>query len=44
MANAMTAVKPPAHARPPALLFALLCGYAVAALAAGAWALTRRDA
>ena len=44
MANSMTAVKPLAHALPPALLFALLCGYAVAALAAGAWALTRRDA
>jgi ABC-2 type transport system permease protein len=44
MANSMTAVKPLAHALPPALLFALLCVYAVAALAAGAWALTRRDA
>jgi len=44
MANAMTAVKPLAHAAPAALLFALLCAYALAALAAGAWTLTRRDA
>jgi hypothetical protein len=44
MANTMTAVKPLAHALPPGLTFALLCAYAVAALAAGAWALTRRDA
>ena len=44
MANAMTAVKPPAHALPPGLTFGLLCAYAIAALAAGAWALTRRDA
>jgi ABC-2 type transport system permease protein len=44
MANAMTAVKPLAHALSPWLLFALLCLYAVLALAAGAWSLTRRDA
>lgn len=44
MANAMTAVKPLAHALPAAAIFALLCLYAAAALAAGAWALTRRDA
>jgi hypothetical protein len=25
------------------VIFALLCGYAVAALVVGAWALTRRD-
>jgi ABC-2 type transport system permease protein len=44
MANTMTAVKPFPHTLPPALLFALLCGYALVALAAGAWALTSRDA
>jgi hypothetical protein len=44
MANAMTAVKPLAHALPAGLIFGLLCGYALAALAAGSWALTRRDA
>jgi len=44
MANAMTAVKPLAHALPPWLLLALLCSYAAAALTAGAWSLTRRDA
>jgi ABC-2 type transport system permease protein len=44
MANAMTAVKPLAHTAPAGLLFALLCAYALATLAAGAWALTRRDA
>jgi len=44
MANSMTAVKPLAHTLPPGLIFALLCGYAAAALAAGAWALSRRDA
>jgi ABC-2 type transport system permease protein len=44
MANAMTAVKPLVHTLPPGLLFALLCLYALAALAAGAYALTRRDA
>lgn len=44
MANAMTAVKPLAHALSPWLLLALLCGYAAAALTAGAWSLTRRDA
>jgi ABC-2 type transport system permease protein len=43
MANAMTAVKPLAHALSPWLIFALLCAYAAAALAAGAWALTARD-
>jgi hypothetical protein len=44
MANAMTAVKPLAHTLSPWLIFGLLCLYALAALAAGAWALTRRDA
>jgi hypothetical protein len=44
MANAMTAVKPLAHTLSPWLLFALLCLYAAATLAAGAWTLTRRDA
>jgi ABC-2 type transport system permease protein len=44
MANALTAVKPFPHTLPPAVTFGLLCGYAVAALAAGAWALTSRDA
>jgi hypothetical protein len=44
MANTMTAVKPLAHALPPGLTFGLLCAYAIAALAAGAWALTSRDA
>ena len=44
MANSLTAVRPLAHTLPPALTFGLLCAYAVAALAAGAWALTRRDA
>jgi hypothetical protein len=33
-----------AHTLPPGLTFALLCGYALAALAGGAWALSRRDA
>jgi hypothetical protein len=44
MINTLTAVKPVAGAWPPALTFCLLCGYAVAALAVGAWALARRDA
>jgi ABC-2 type transport system permease protein len=43
MANSMTAVKPLAHTLSPWLTFALLCAYAVAALAAGAVALTSRD-
>jgi hypothetical protein len=40
---ALTAVKPVAHMLSPVLTFALLCGYAIVALAAGAWALARRD-
>ena len=43
MANAMTAVKPLAHTLPAGLIFGLLCLYALATLAAGACALTRRD-
>jgi ABC-2 type transport system permease protein len=42
--NSLTAVKPVAHSLSPGVGFALLCGYAVAALAVGGWALTRRDA
>jgi ABC-2 type transport system permease protein len=44
MANSMTAVRPQPHMAPPAVSFGLLCGYAAAALAAGAWSLARRDA
>jgi hypothetical protein len=44
MVNALTAVTPVPDTLPPGVIFALLCGYAVAALVAGAWALTRRDA
>jgi ABC-2 type transport system permease protein len=44
MANSLTAVKPLPHTLPPGLILGILCVYAVAALAAGAWALTRRDA
>jgi ABC-2 type transport system permease protein len=42
--NSMTAVKPVAHSLSAGVGFALLCGYAAAALAAGGWALARRDA
>ena len=42
--NSLTAVKPVAHALSPGLAFGLLCLYAVVALAAGGWALARRDA
>ena len=44
MANSLTAVTPLPHTWPPGLIFGLLCAYAIAALASGAWALTRRDA
>jgi len=44
MANSLTAVKPLPHTLPPGLIFGLLCAYAATALAAGAWALARRDA
>jgi hypothetical protein len=43
MVNALTSVTPPPGTLPPGVIFALLCGYAVAALVAGTWALTRRD-
>jgi ABC-2 type transport system permease protein len=43
MANALTEVRPEAGALPPAASLALLCAYALAALAAGAWALAQRD-
>ena len=42
--NSLTAVKPVPHSLSPGLGFALLGLYAVAALAAGGWALARRDA
>jgi ABC-2 type transport system permease protein len=44
MRNSLTAVKPVAHLLSPGPTFGLLCAYAVAALAAGAWVLARRDA
>ena len=44
MANSLTAVKPLPHTLPYGVTFGLLCAYAIAALAAGAWALARRDA
>jgi hypothetical protein len=44
MRNPLIAVKPVAHMLSPGLTFGLLRGYALVALAAGAWALTRRDA
>ena len=42
--NSMTAVTPVAHSLSPGVGFAMLCLYAAAALAAGGWALVRRDA
>jgi ABC-2 type transport system permease protein len=42
--NSITAVKAQADALAPWAGFALLCGYAAVALAAGGWALARRDA
>ena len=42
--NSLTAVKTVPHSLSPGLGFALLCLYAVVALAAGGWALARRDA
>ena len=42
--NSLTAVKPVAHSLSPGVGLAVLCGYAAAALAAGGWALARRDA
>ncbi len=44
MRNSLIAVKPVGHLLSPGLTFGLLCGYAIVALAAGAWALARRDA
>jgi hypothetical protein len=44
MANSLTAVKPIAHTLSTGPTFGLLCSYAMVALAAGAWALTRHDA
>jgi ABC-2 type transport system permease protein len=44
MANSMTAVQPFPDALPSGLLLGLLCVYATVALAAGCWALARRDA
>ena len=44
MQNSLTAVRPFPHSFPAGALFALLCVYAVAAIAAGGWALARRDA
>ena len=41
--NSLTAVKPVPHSLSPGLGLGLLCLYAVAALAAGSWALARRD-
>jgi hypothetical protein len=43
-ANSLTAVKPVAHSLSPGIALALLCGYAAVSVAAGAWALARRDA
>ena len=42
--NSLGAVKPVPHSLSPGVGFALLCLYALAALAAGTWAVTRRDA
>jgi ABC-2 type transport system permease protein len=43
-ANSLTAVRPVPNMLSPALSFGVLCGYAITVLAAGAWALTSRDA
>jgi hypothetical protein len=43
-ALSLTDIRPVSPALSPAVAFGLLCAYAAAALAAGAWALTRRDA
>jgi ABC-2 type transport system permease protein len=42
--NSLTAVKAQSHTLSPGLGFGMLCLYAAVALAAGGWALTRRDA
>jgi ABC-2 type transport system permease protein len=44
IANSLTAVKPMAGALPTGVAFTLLWAYAAVVLAAGAWALARRDA
>ena len=44
MRNSLTAARPVAHLLSPGLTFGVLSAYAVAALAAGGWALARRDA
>jgi ABC-2 type transport system permease protein len=44
MANALTSVRLLPDTLAPGLVFGLLCAYAAIALAAGAWALARRDA
>jgi ABC-2 type transport system permease protein len=44
MRNSLISVRPVAHLLSSGLTFGLLCGYAMVALAAGAWALARRDA
>jgi ABC-2 type transport system permease protein len=44
MRYTITTVKPAAHMLPAGLTFAILCGYAIVAVAAGAWAFARRDA
>jgi hypothetical protein len=44
MRNALIAARPVAGLLSPGLTFGLLCAYAMIALAAGAWALARRDA
>jgi ABC-2 type transport system permease protein len=44
MRNSLTSVKPITHTLSPGVTLLLLCGYAMVALAAGAWALARRDA
>jgi hypothetical protein len=44
MRNSLIAVKPVGHLLSPGLTFGLLSAYAMVALAAGAWALTLRDA
>ncbi len=43
-ALSLTATRPVSPALSPPIAFGLLCAYAAAALAAGAWALTHRDA
>jgi len=44
MRNALVSVKPTAHLLSPGLTLFVLSGYALLALAAGAWVLARRDA